>query len=152
MDSKIVKKCFLWNKSFSMRRIEKCIGKKRFKISTSMCIPSLRSIHETSRFRPNPPWVPPPPENRQTSIFLFYSLYTSSVTKNKFFTFPARLTPLGSRSRSLLQCIVCRRTSLQPFCQIGHGIKNMKIDVSWYIKIHFLNSCLIKTELIICIC
>ena len=33
------------------------------------------------------------------SLFLFYSLYTSMVTKNKFFTFPARLTPSGSRSR-----------------------------------------------------
>ena len=41
----------------------------------------------------NPPWVPPPPETRQTSIFLFFSLYTSMVTKNKFFSFPARLTP-----------------------------------------------------------
>ena len=47
---------------------------------------------------PNSPWVPPPPETRQTSIFLFYSLYASMVTRNKFFTFPARLTPPGSRS------------------------------------------------------
>ena len=42
---------------------------------------------------PNPPRVPPPPETRQTSIFLFSSLYTSMVTKNKFFTFLARWLP-----------------------------------------------------------
>ena len=29
------------------------------------------------------------------SIFLFYSLYTSMVTENKFFTFPASLTALA---------------------------------------------------------
>ena len=49
---------------------------------------------------PQPPCVPPPPETRQTSIFLSYSLYTSMVTKNKFFNFPARLTSPGSRSHS----------------------------------------------------
>ena len=35
----------------------------------------------------------PPPETRQT-----HSLYTLMVTKNEFFTFPARLTLPGSRS------------------------------------------------------
>ena len=60
---------------------------------TSMCMPSLRTTYETYRSRGplTPPWVPTPPE---TSIFLFYCLYTSMVTKNKFFTFPDRLTGL----------------------------------------------------------
>ena len=49
---------------------------------------------------PKPLCVPPPPETRQTSIFLSYSLYTSMVTKNKFFSFPARLTSPGSWSHS----------------------------------------------------
>ena len=60
-------------------------------------MPSLRTIYETRRSRgpQTPPWVPTPPETRQTSIFLFSSLYTSMMTKNKLFTFPARLTPLA---------------------------------------------------------
>ena len=48
-----------------------------------------------------PPMGPLPPETLQTSIFLFSSLYTSIVTKNKFFTFPAKLTHPGSCSIQL---------------------------------------------------
>ena len=103
MNLKIAKKyCFLWNNSFSMRQIKKNAHEQKwFKISTSMCIPSLKTIYETCR-SPNPLWVPPPPETRQISIsiFLFSSLHILMMTKNKFFTFPARLTPPGSRSRS----------------------------------------------------
>ena len=65
-----------------------------------MCMASLKTIYETSKLfmksiyeTPPPPLVSPPPESRQTLIFVFSSLYTSMVTKNKFFTFPARLTP-----------------------------------------------------------
>ena len=47
---------------------------------------------------PKPPMDPPPLKTRQTSILLFSNLYTSMVTKNKFFAFPARLTPPGSLS------------------------------------------------------
>ena len=36
---------------------------------------------------PDPLWVPPPPNTRQTSIFLFHTHYTSMETKNKFLTF-----------------------------------------------------------------
>ena len=53
----------------------------------------------TLQGRGQPNMGPPPPETQQTSIFLFSSLYASMLTKNKFFTFPARLIPPpGSRS------------------------------------------------------
>ena len=80
--------CFLCVKSKNAQE------QKWFKISTFMCMPSLRTIYENWRFQgPPPPWISPPSETRETSIFLFFSLYTAMVTKNKFFIFPARLTP-----------------------------------------------------------
>ena len=65
-----------------------------------MCMPNLRTIYETCRSRGplKQPWFSLLSETRQTSIFLFYSLYTAILTKNKFRTFPARLIPPGSRS------------------------------------------------------
>ena len=58
---------------------------------------------------PKPPMGPPPPETRETLIFLFYSLYTSMVTKNKFFTFLARLSPPGSRTNYVGMDMYVRR-------------------------------------------
>ena len=99
---KIVKKCFLWNNLFFMRQIENAYEQKWFKISTSMCIPSLRTIYETCCFwKPlTPHWSPHHPRPDRLHFFLFYSLvklYASMVTKNKFITCPARLPP-GYRS------------------------------------------------------
>ena len=75
MNSKIVKKknVFYQITRFLCVKSKNTHEQKWLKISTIMCMPSLGNINETCRSRVphNPPWVPPPPENRQTSIFHF---------------------------------------------------------------------------------
>ena len=55
-------------------------------------MPSLKTIYETCRSR-GPPTPHGFPHHPKPIRLLFSSLYTSMVTKNKFFSFPARLTP-----------------------------------------------------------
>ena len=72
---------------------------KWFKIITSMCLPSLRNIYELDApGGPNPPWVPHHPRPGRLPFFYFIACrYTSMVTKNKFFAFPARAVTFPAR-------------------------------------------------------
>ena len=55
-----------------------------------------------------PPGPYPPTGNRQTSVSMFALVYRSLLGTTNFVTFPARLTPLGSRSIStLLSRVFC---------------------------------------------